>query len=209
MKSDRIKFAESAFLKDIAQHQLTIARDDGLYRHLQFRRPGTYCYAFDLVTWPGYLAYSGDMGCYVFSRPEDMFEFFRDTVKIGKPGDKLYINPGYRGEKVQAADRSCPVEEYSADKFQAMIAEDLDEREASAELRRAVKREVMTFADDGHHEAIRAAMEFEFNGRRPFNDFWEVSVKDYSHRFLWCCYAIAWAVRMYDASKEAKAVDVA
>ena len=28
---------------------------------------------FDIVTWPGYLCYSGDMGCFVFTRLPDMF----------------------------------------------------------------------------------------------------------------------------------------
>lgn len=68
--------AEARFPSDIATHRMTVIKDDGVYRHLRFRRPDTNCYSFDILTWPGYLAYVGDMGDYVFQRrvrtvPED------------------------------------------------------------------------------------------------------------------------------------------
>ena len=50
------------FAKDTATHAMTILRDDGLYRHLRFKRPNTSSYYFDIITWPGYLAITGDMG---------------------------------------------------------------------------------------------------------------------------------------------------
>ena len=65
------------FTSDIAQHQMQVIRDDGVSRHLRFKRPNTMCMHFDLLTWPGYLCYTGDMGTYVFRRLEDMFPFFR------------------------------------------------------------------------------------------------------------------------------------
>lgn len=68
---------EETFLADVAAHQIHVLRDDGVHRHIRFKRPGTYCMQFDLITWPGYLCYTGDMGTYVFNRLEDMFEFFR------------------------------------------------------------------------------------------------------------------------------------
>lgn len=33
---------EREFLKDIADHRMTVLRDDGLYRHIRFQEPGTY-----------------------------------------------------------------------------------------------------------------------------------------------------------------------
>ena len=65
------------FLQDVAQHQIHVIRDDGVYRHVRFKRPDTYCSHFDLITWPGHLCYTGDMGTYVFTRLRDMFDFFR------------------------------------------------------------------------------------------------------------------------------------
>ena len=29
----------------------------------------------------------------------------------------------------------------------------------------------------------------------------------FTFRFMWCCYALAWATNMYDKSKESKDVD--
>ena len=87
--------SQEEFQKDVSQHGVTIIRDDGVNRHIRFKRPGTMCMHFDLITWPGYLCYCGDMGTYVFSRLEDMFEFFRTDRDI---------NPGYWAEKLQAVD---------------------------------------------------------------------------------------------------------
>lgn len=49
------------FLKDVSEHELTVLHEDGLYRHLRFARPNSGQYHFSIVTWPGYLAYTGDM----------------------------------------------------------------------------------------------------------------------------------------------------
>ncbi len=57
----------SRFLVDTAFHRLEIIRDDGLYRHLRMKQPGTSCYYFDVITWPGYLTVTGDMGTWTFS----------------------------------------------------------------------------------------------------------------------------------------------
>lgn len=108
------------FAADVAQHQMTVLRDDGLYRHLQFVRvapsPKTgkpersSFYWFELVTWPGHLAVTGDCGTYVFARIEDMFEFFR--------GDR--INPGYWAEKVQGG---ADLRKYSGDLFRQTVTD--------------------------------------------------------------------------------------
>lgn len=68
------------FLQDVADHKMTVVMDNGVYRHLRFANSDSklaFNQWFDIVTWPGFLAYSGDMGCFVFSRLKDMFEFFR------------------------------------------------------------------------------------------------------------------------------------
>ncbi|STU51511.1 Uncharacterised protein [Klebsiella pneumoniae] len=67
---------DSRFLIDTAFHRLEIIRDDGLYRHLRMQQPETSCYYYDVITWPGYLTVTGDMGTWTFSRIADMFDFF-------------------------------------------------------------------------------------------------------------------------------------
>ena len=88
---------EERFLSDIANHQMTVIRDDVVGRHIRFRRPSTICYGFDLITWPGHLCITGDLGTYVFQRLVDMFEFFRaDPFYADRhPKQQLFINAGY------------------------------------------------------------------------------------------------------------------
>lgn len=182
MTSQR-EHAERGFPTDIAQHQMQIIKDDGLYRHLRFRRPNTSNMSFDILTWPGYLAYVGDMGDYVFQRTEDMLSFFR-----GKQ-----IDPRYWGEKVQASCRDG-IREYDADLARARIKEHLDACEASDEVREeAADLEY----DDGEHCLRQQLRDGNFND--VFDDQGEINFQDYTYRFIWCCLAIAWAIKQYDA----------
>jgi hypothetical protein len=47
------KCTEDKFLVDVKAHQMTILRDDGVYRHLRFAKPRTNNQRFDLVTTEG------------------------------------------------------------------------------------------------------------------------------------------------------------
>lgn len=178
------------FPKDIAEHELRVIRNDGVDRHLTFRKPGTYCMGFDIITWPGHLCYTGDMGTFVFSRVEDMLAFFRTDDGRG-------INPSYWSEKVLAADRAG-VQEFSPEMFREAVLRRLDEAEASPEVRRVVEYEVLDAAMDGEHAAMDAAIRFERDGFR-FEDFWEVRCRDYTYRFIWCCHALVWGIARFDA----------
>jgi hypothetical protein len=190
---------EAQFLADVAKHAMTVMRDDGVSRHLRFAQPGTRNRQFDLITWAGHLCYTGDMGTFVFARLQDMFEFFREHDKDSGKGQGLAINPGYWAEKLLAIDRSG-YREYSADLFREKIAEWLDEVDATQELRDEVDDHVLAYADDGHDAAVRSATEFEHNGERPLQDLWEVELREYTFHFIWCCYALAWGIRQYDAA---------
>lgn len=124
------KCTEESFLRDVATHELTVIKDEELYRHLRFRRPASGNMYFDLITWPGYLCYTGDMGTYVFSRIPDMFEFFRmgnnDFNK--RPEPELSINPGYWSEKVQSTSKfGNDTEEFSVESFKEVILKRFEE----------------------------------------------------------------------------------
>jgi hypothetical protein len=191
------KPTEESFLKDVEQHKLIVVRDDGNHRHVIFAKPGTYCQRFELITWPGFLCYTGDMGTFVFRRLEDMFAFFRDN----RPDDgKLRINLGYWAEKLEAADRCDGAQQWSEDKFRSVIEAylDRDGEPVSAELREAVEEEVLSCLGDGEHEAYRAASQFNHYGFQ-FYDLWDHDFKEYSYRFVWCCFALAWGIKQYDA----------
>lgn len=192
MKPD--SFALQCFAADVAQHELTVLHDDGLYRHLRFAKPGTGNKAFTIVTWPGRLCFCGDMGTFVFQRIDDMLQFFRHDAP----------NFGYWAEKCVAHDRSG-VRAYDADEFRRAVNELAAERleDETPELRAAVlealEERVLYRADD-EHDARRALAEFEEKGV-GFSDTWELTFEIYTFRFTWCCQALVHAVKAYDAQR--------
>lgn len=193
--------SEETFLRDIANHAIIVIRDDGVHRHIRFKRPNSSCMHFDLITWPGYLCYTGDMGTYTFQRLEDMFEFFRTKRRDGH----LNINLSYWGEKLQAVDRGDGYRKYSADKFRANVMDWISQSGWTGKLghglRDDLESEVLDIADQGADKAYSAAADFKYNGKYVFRDFWEVDSDDYAYRFVWCCYALAWGIEQYDAAK--------
>lgn len=217
---------ENEFLRDVADHVMEVMRDDGVYRHIRFRKPGTMCMHFDLITWPGYLCYTGDMGTYVFTRLADMFEFFRtDREYAQRRGRRLAVNLSYWSEKLEAVNgsrRGGAAEEFDPAKFRKVIQEyrlnwiredgrSLLSKEERRELWEAVDSEVLDRIDDGEHYACTTANDFNWKPTRfPawrgrtwfFDDLWEHNFNDYTHRFRWCCFAIAWGIELYDRSKE-------
>lgn len=205
------QLSEQDFLRDVRSHVMTIERDDGVYRHLRFAQPeNSWLHRFEITTWPGALCIRGDVGTYVFSRLNDMFSFFRSPT----PADgRLYINDGYWAEKLIASDCSgrrgegamrfdpdlfCEnVKRMYVDHIRANMRGMPDERR---ELRRALEDEVLSCADSSESEAMRAANQFEHDDFR-LQDFWEVECRAYTVQFIWSLYAIAWAIRQYDAFK--------
>lgn len=190
------------FQRDAAHHQLTIAHDDGIYRHLRLRQPNRSEYWYDVVTWPGSLAIRGDMGTYVFVRIDDMFEFFRH-----KPG---YVNDMYWAEKCQAADRDG-IKAYDEDAFKEDVARHVGEWvegliEAGDEakvagLLEAVHADLLNRGDV--EEAAREALEgFDHDGH-GFSDVWEYDLTRYTAQFLWSLHAIVWAIHLYDQARGA------
>jgi hypothetical protein len=210
------------FQQDVAEHGITILRNDDVYRHIRFSRPGTSCYHFDLITWPGVLCYTGDMGTYVFSRTRDMFDFFRNDRAYNQArGRALTINLGYWSEKLLAVDggrNGGKAKEFDEDKFKRVINEyrvnwmrsakemgALD-KEGRRELWESVDDEVMRQLEDGGDRAQIAAYDFSHtkssNGQRDmhwsFQDLFEHDFTEYTHHFVWCCYALAWGIEQFD-----------
>jgi len=215
---------EERFLLDTAKHEMQIVRDDGVFRYIRFRRPHSSSYSFDLVTYPGYLVMSGDMGTYVFSRLPDMFEFFRtDREYNERKGRKLGINQGYWAEKLVAVDvngrgdGSC--KKYDPDAMVRLIKEQrlewIRERNVDKEQRRELwdsLEELLDFGLEGDETRdyqvvndwswVPSGHDYRHAGYCRFQDLWDHNFKEYTFHFIWACYAIAWGVKTYDASKE-------
>lgn len=208
--------SEERFLKDVASHTMTILRDDGVNRHLRFRKPGSGSYWFDLITWPGALCIDGDCGTYVFRRIEDMFQFFRtDRTYMTRNGNKLAINPGYWGEKLVSLGKNEGFSEFDSEAFDEVIMERLvnwirDNRDRTTkDERRDLWDEVVSRVIDEDSNGDRkqiAAYDFSHRlnskAKFSFQDLWESNFNRYTFHFIWCCYAIAYGVLQYDNTKE-------
>lgn len=120
------------FVEQTKDHDLVILHDDGLYRHLRVQAPGTRMWSWDVTTWPGHLATSGDIADgHVFTREPDMLEFFTIAGRSegyysdGAPS----IDVRYWAEKL-CGGRSHEVKKYDPDIFLQLVREHLEESEA-------------------------------------------------------------------------------
>jgi hypothetical protein len=186
--------AAERFRRDTAEHQMETRHEDGLYRHLRFKRPETGEYWFDLVTWPFNLVVNGDMGsfhfCRVGSDTEDMFRLFRDSR------DGSGINPGYWAEKLRVG--RTEAEEYSEAKFREVITEQVEDDRVLSAL---VKTEILDDENIAYEEGARNLLDaFSHEGFR-FTDTWDFNFNDWTAQYLWCCHAIVGGIAQYDAAK--------
>lgn len=193
------------FQSDTKNHTMEVRLDNGLYRHLVFTNNGSNIYRFDIVTYPGYLVMSGDMGEWVFTRLADMFEFFR-----GKD-----INPSYWGGKCVASKDG--IREYSAERAKEYLQEQyfqyLEDHDKLTKARRNeledAFREITALCDEESGERAMVGLYDHVQENEddlPYlADFWEAGtcLRDYKHHYLWACYAIQWAINTYD-KKEGK-----
>lgn len=207
MTRDRTAEADAGlrYADDTTNHELTILHDEGLYRHLRVKKSGSSSYWFDVITWPGNLTITGDMGTYSFAREQDMFPWFGY--------DRAAINPQYWSQKLQAADKNTGVREYSREVLIEAIREHLTggwtvlDEDALAEVRRDVDEKLLdedgyhgydTSTEQGAHDALN-----RYAGPNGFEfvDAWEWDLTEYSYQYLWCCHAILDAIRRYRAVK--------
>jgi hypothetical protein len=212
-------------------HQMTVLRDDDVYRHVRFQEPGTSIWHFDLVTWPGHLVITGDLEDFHFARIRDMFEFFRNPVGC--------INPGYWSEKLRGPQR---FKSYSPDRLKRRVFEHFREccewlPGPHRPLWRAICDDVLS-EDVIHDEgtARQALRDFRFHldrlptaDRLPteavedfrphrvprprshrrahgsdvfeFVDTWEWDLHEYDFHFLLSLHAIVWGIAQYDRAK--------
>lgn len=193
------------FLKDIKDHQLTIEKEDGIHRCLILQKPNTRNMYYRIITYPGGLLITGDMGSYAFERVPDMFDFFRSDTRWCK--DKLYINPGYWAEKVVTQSMyGNGIKEFDADLFKKNVKEYVDscfdggDPEIKAKAMKDVKDQILDVEDN---EWLLVAAINNFDSEYiEFYDFWECSHTSFTYHYIWCCYAIVHAVNEYDRLKE-------
>ena len=191
------------FLKDTKDHKMEVIRAEGVNRHLRFRKPGTICYGFDIITWPGHLCITGDCGTYVFRRLEDMFQFFRSDIVMD---DGFRINPGYWAEKVLAKDVRHGIKRFSIERFAENVRTYFEDSEVfekegfAGECWKQIEKQMLNCVSS-EFEAYEAIQCFECDGFR-FEDFWEFDSQEFDFGFLWNLYAIVWGIREFDNAEK-------
>ena len=196
---DPYAHSRRSFLGYAKKHEMTVLHDDGLYRHIRFSTPGTGIGWFQLVTWPGYLSITGDLGSFTFTRIEDMFDFFVE----GFPDAEMSINPHYWAEKIVAGGST---KVFSEEKFRQLVVENFwerrDEFEGEArDLFRAIREDVLAYEE--YSETARGALDsFRYRGKDgtrlfEFSDWYEWDLTDWSPHYLRACHAIAWGINRY------------
>ena len=182
------------FLKNVKNHSLEKLKDDDVYRHLTFSNNSSFNQKFHITTWPGYLAFTGDMGDFLFSRLKDMFEFFRDDLSLGR------INPSYWSEKVMAG----KWRRFSLDKFRSNVLFDVrgqldlgDDEEMPKDIMDDLYY-LLTASDE--YECVAQIRDFQHD-KISFDDFWEHDNTEYNYHYVWACYAIVWGISKYDNNR--------
>lgn len=198
--------ALARFHADTTEHKMTVLHDHGVYRHVRFQEPGTGMYYFDLITTPGLLTITGDMGTYSFARIHDMFNFF-DITSYG-------INPQYWGEKLQAISRNGGYREHSSERFKEWVNGHWADRmdcytpAQRVKIRAAIDR--MLNCDDWEYdlEHVEGAMDaldgFDEVEGFKYTETWDIGgFEDYTSHYLWACHAIQWGIGQYKAAAAA------
>ena len=210
--------APEVFLKDVERFSMVILRDEGVYRHLRVSLHPTLCALgdFDLITWPGHLCFSGDRGTFVFARVSDMFEFFRAKDKSAA-NLFAHLPLDYWASKLQAVDKSDGATEFDAHAYRREITNyrrrlfldvgpDLDKQQR-ADLWESFEA-VLDASNEGEYAAVAAAHDWRFyakplGGRSLSLDTADFGpFKRHTDRFLWCCYAVRWAIQQYDCARQ-------
>ena len=183
------------FLKDVASHELTVNLDQGLFRDLTIMKPNSVDMHYHITTRPDYLMFTGDMGSFVFTRLNDMFNFFRSK-------DEYRINTGYWAEKIEAGE----YEKYSPDAARAALNQAFENWKEDTDFsvnNIAAEKEYLDEIDtDDYYEFIEVVRNWTPNrGGVDLDDFWENNLNEYTFHYIWCCYAIVYAIKLYDAHK--------
>ncbi len=177
----------TSFKQDTAGHVMTIENDTGVHRCIYFGIPGTGTYSFRLITWPGHLSISGDMGDYTFARVPDMFDLFRSDVCRRYLEEKLVATCTRSGHRTFNW-------KHFADAVLRNFDGDDDRVEVELLLRDCTEKD--------EHGAIELARNWPFDAPRiEWSDMGNAFEGKPAYHFLWCLEAIVWGIAQYDSFK--------
>lgn len=188
---------KARIVNDLKEHQVTALKVDGtLYRHYRCQRPKSWIMGFDIVTWPGSLCFTGDMGDYLFQREPDMIAFMKQVLCKGSI-DYRYLAEKYVATKIAVrewnedafrevlAERQQNANETSDGKFRVHFGGGRIEERSVAEAIEEIETQYSVY--ESPHDAQRAMYESGLwdGGYMPSCEVWSL-------HFLWCLHAIKW-----------------
>ena len=182
---------------DLKDHIVTLLHSDGMYRHWRCARPGSWSMAFSIVTWPGSLCFTGDMGEYLFQRTEDMVSFIqRSCMSYDYVAGKCVASKGELKEFREEIFREVLKErirdglqrdkggKFAKSTFTVHYTGRKEEKSVKDAVREILS-EYESYCDP--HDALRAMYD---------SGLWNGAdlplCKDYTVGFLWCLHAIKW-----------------
>ncbi|MEW1548358.1 hypothetical protein [Streptomyces tsukubensis] len=145
------------FANDTSTHKLTVHREDGVFRHLEFTGLSGIS-RIRLVTWPYNLLVTGSHGSYHFERfgpdTEDMLNWIRGS----RPDPNSWASKLVNGRRF--------VEEYDRTRLESkirdLVAEAVQDGRAPAGLESAVREEILdSHWMDDEQNALRLVGEFQ------------------------------------------------
>lgn len=164
----------------LADHVVTVVHHQGLYRHYRCQQKSrTWVDGFNIVTWPGYLAYHGDMGDYVFAREQDMIPFMANACRDHRYAALKCVASGREGITTwqQELWREWVLKWYRSS------CRGMDKAN-----RRDVKEEVdVLWNCDNEIDANLQLAELGLFDETP-------ECYSYTYTFLWCLRAIEWTI---------------
>lgn len=196
--TNNIKEVISWFERDVANHQVVTTHESEVVRVMHAATPGVSFESFTVTIMKDrFLTISGDAGNYMFdlssTNEHRLFECAEGLESLRF--DRI-------GKALLSIDKTSGYMEFSPEMFREKVIrhvnvcithEDLLQEDA-AEIINLVKSEILC-ADD-EFEAMMAIQDFH-DELLPdlFTEFSWSDVKAPTVRFLWCCFAIAWALK--------------
>lgn len=187
------------FLIDISNHNMVIFTNNRVNRHLRFREEKSIHLWFDIITWENCLCIRGDMGTFLFECQKDMFNFFKSNT------DEIKINPYYWSEKLISKSEEIEnfnvkkIEKYIITKFREYNLDNLNKpKKDRAYILRELREDILPLFEK--NESCNCDF-FENLCNYYHIDFidWSYSdFKDYTYRYIWCLFAIVWAIKKYN-----------
>lgn len=207
---ERSQAIRDEFLKTVSEFEMKVELDQDHHRSILFHKPGTHNCHFRLTTWSGYLAVTGDMGDYIFSRLHDMFDFFRTD------GEEIQINVGYWTEKLKSISKFGSTRNGDVFEFDALSTvesimnvvddylewDDYEDLPFSEEDVANYREELESCGTEDEILNVVDSNQLKFE----ITDAWEHLQTKPTYHIIWILCAINWGIKQYDKWKESQPV---